>query len=119
MGETVARIKVTGLISNGSAEFDAVVDTGATHTTLPKRDLAQLGITPESEVAIELADGRSATRQLSNVLVELEGRRRANPILLGEDGDAAVIGVVTLESCGFAVDPMSRKLVPVLKIHHY
>jgi len=119
MGETRAKIKVTGLIPNGAAEFEAVVDTGATYTALPKRALTRLGIKPEGKITIELADGRTATRFIANVLLELGGQRRANPVLLGEKTDARVIGLVTLESCGLAVDPITRRLMPVSKIHHY
>ena len=92
MGETIARVKVTNLLPNGSAEFDALVDTRATYTALPKDSLTKLGIQPEGQVTIELADGRTAIRLLANVMIELEGQRRANTILLGEKGDALISG---------------------------
>lgn len=119
MGETVAKIKVSGLLPNGTAEFKAVVDTGATYTMLPKAALERLGIQPVRDVTLRLADGRTVTRFLANVLVELEGLTCANTILLGEEGDAALIGLVTLESCGLTVDPVHKQLVPVPEIHHY
>ncbi|MBI2060120.1 MAG: Retroviral aspartyl protease [Nitrospirae bacterium] len=118
MGETRARIKVTGFIPNGSVEIETLVDTGATYTTLPKKSLPA-GIRPEREITLELADGRVIRRHVANVLVELEGIRAANPIILGQEGDAVLIGLLTLEACGLSVDPIDRKLFPLPAIHHY
>jgi len=119
MGETIAKIKVLNLTGNGGLEIEALVDTGATYTMLPQDALLPLGIRDEKEVTLELADGRVVKRPLADVLVELEGERRANPIILGREGDAKVIGLLTLVACGLTVDPIHHKLVPLVKIHHY
>ena len=119
MGETIAKIKVMGLTPNGTTEVEVVVDTGATYTALPKRTLLPLGIKPEREITIELANGQTLRRALGYAIVEVEGRRSPNVVILGEEGDAAVVGLVTLESCGLMVDPLNRRLIPAPKIHHY
>jgi len=41
------------------------------------------------------------------------GRRGTAPVMFAEPGDAALLGAVTLESLGFALDAVRRELVPL------
>jgi predicted aspartyl protease len=42
-------------------------------------------------------------------LLEIEGQSFRVPVILG---DQNLVGLTTLETLGFAVDPLDRKLVP-------
>lgn len=119
MGETVVKIKVSNFLSSESKEIEAIADTGVTYTTLPCEILDELGIERKEKVKLELADGKVIERDLGNVLLEVEGRLRANPVVFGEAKDGILIGLVTLESCGLTIDTINRKLIPLPKIHHY
>ncbi len=119
MGETIARLRVSALGNRRSVRVSALVDADATYSSLPARLLAGLGVAPVDKVKIELADGRVVRRELGNVLIELQGKTRATPVMFGRKGDATVVGLVTLEACGLAVDTVNRKLVPLGRIHHY
>lgn len=119
MGDTIVKIRVYNLKNLMSQEVEVLVDTGATYTLLPEGILESLHIERVDKVPLRLADGRVVERDLGNALIEVEGRKRANPVIFGEVGDGIVMGLVTLESCGLTVDTVNRKLVPLPEIHHY
>ena len=118
MGETHVRFKLSGLPRNHWEEFSALVDTGATFTSLPRKSLESLGIHPEQEAEVLVADGRSLQRWLSHAWIEIQGIQRINTIMLGEEGDASVIGVTTLETCLLGVDPATGRVFPRRAIHY-
>mgnify|MGYP000386116150 CR=1 FL=1 len=119
MGETIVKIRVFNLTSTKSAEISVLVDTGATYTALPQQVLDELGIPKAGKVNIEFANGVVEEREIGNALIEVEGIRRATPVLFAREKDAYVLGLVTLEAYGLTVDPVTKKLIPLLKIHHY
>jgi len=109
MGETRARLKVYG--SDGKAiELEALVDSGATFTKVPKEMADSLGLKSRYETEVELADGRRIKRGLALAEVELEGVRRPVLVTIGEEGERALIGYTTLESLNFKVNPVTGKL---------
>ena len=109
MGETRAWLKVYG--SYGKAvELEALVDTGATFTRVPKEVADSLGLKAQYETEVELADGRRIKRGLAGAEVELEGVRRPVLVAIGEEGERALIGYTTLELLGFKVNPITGKL---------
>lgn len=118
MGETVVRIKISPLAGGPAAEMEALVDTGATLTSIPRPELEKLGIQADQEMEVELADGRLVTRGMAQAWIELMGLRCANPILVAE-GDACVVGLVTLESLGLGVDPVQRVVFKLPAFHFY
>jgi predicted aspartyl protease len=102
------------LIVNGRTEtVDALVDTGATFTTLPAHLLDDLGVRAHRTVRLRLADGRVQERRIGRVLAELDGEREEILCAFGDPGDIAAIGAHTLEAFLLAVDPVDRRLVPV------
>lgn len=119
MGETITKIKVSNLTNRKSKEVEVLVDTGATYTTIPGSILQSLGIEIIDKITIKLADGRTIERNLGAAMVEVEGKLRPTPLIFGEEEDASIMGLVTLESCGLTVDTINRKLVPLPEIHHY
>lgn len=108
MGDTRVLLKVHG--SLGSAETEALVDTGATYTKIPSSMAAQIGLNRQYEVSVELGDGRVISRGLALAEVEVEGIRRPMLVALGAEGEAPLLGYTTLELLGFKVNPITRKL---------
>jgi len=109
MGEARTRLKVYG--SYGKAvELEALVDTGATFTKVPKEMAHSLGLKARYETEVELADGCRVKRGLALVEVELEGVRRPVLMAIGKEGERALIGYTTLELLGFKVNPVTGEL---------
>jgi len=119
MGETLAKITIAPLTNRKRKIIRALVDTGATYTMLPRKVLKSLGVKEVQRITVQLADGRLAERDLGNAMLILEGRTVANPVVFGEEDDAIIIGLVTLESCGLTVDPIRRKLLPLKAVHQF
>jgi predicted aspartyl protease len=91
MGTFSVSVTATGPAGR-SAEFEALVDTGATHSLLPSDLLAGLGVEPIDRVSFQLADERTVEEAV---------------------GEAPLLGATTLELFNLAVDPVSQRLVPV------
>ncbi|HKZ64498.1 MAG TPA: aspartyl protease family protein [Thermoplasmata archaeon] len=93
-------------------EAEVFVDTGATFSKLPARDLESLGVQPSFEVEVELGDGTVARRDVGYVELEVQERRRIVPVAFGGVGERSLLGATALEILGFAVDPSRQELVP-------
>ena len=83
---------------------------------LPRRILIDLGVRPKQKMSFRLADGRRIERDVAIVWVRYGERRFPTQAIAGERGDAALLGVVTLEELGLQVDPKTQRLRPV-KVH--
>jgi hypothetical protein len=59
-----------------------------------------------------LADGTTIERQGSECYLELSQGEGHTPVILGEPGDEALLGAVTLEMLGLILNPFSRTLQP-------
>lgn len=93
--------------------IEALVDTGATYTWVPRQVLYRLGVQPEEVWPFVLADGREVTYPIASVRVRFKGRDRLTVAVFGEPDSEALLGVVTLEEFGLAADPVHRRLMPV------
>ncbi len=89
-----------------------LADTGTTYSMIPRAVLEQIGITPLEQLEFEIADGRRIERDIGEVTFFWDGKGRTSPVIFGESSDAAVLGVVALESLALQVDPFSKQLRP-------
>lgn len=108
MGDVYARVKVYG--PRATRELQALVDTGATFTKIPRAVVEEIGIVLVREVQIELANKTSVRRKLGHATVEIEGERDLVPVTVADDGEEPLIGYTTLEILGFKVNPLTRAL---------
>lgn len=63
-------------------------------------------------VNVELADGSLRERREAQAEVELLGRRKMIPLLIGPDGEEPLLGLTTLEIFGLKVNPAAQRLEP-------
>jgi aspartyl protease family protein len=84
-------------------EVEAIVDTSAIYSVVRRDVLEQLGVKPVERRRFR-AFGGYVERDVGEVGMVLMGRRRIVPVIFGEDGDPAVVGVTALEIFGFEVD---------------
>lgn len=90
-----------------------LVDSGATYSLLPKVVWERIGLAPRRRVTFTLADGTPIQRDVSECYIILPQGEGHTPMLLGELGDEALLGVVTLEIVGLVFNPFNRTLQPM------
>jgi len=90
-----------------------LVDSGATYTLLPHDVWHALGLSPKRSVTFTLADGTTIERKVSECYIKLPQGEGHTPVILGEVGDEALLGVVTLEILGLVLNPFTRTLQPM------
>jgi predicted aspartyl protease len=64
-------------------------------------------------VVFTLADGTMVERSVSECYIVLPQGAAHTPVILGEPGDEALLGVVTLEILGLVLNPFTRELQPM------
>ena len=111
MGITYIAGTVTG--PKGQQILDFLVDSGATYTLLPFDVWQAIGLTPKRSVTFALADRSKVERAVSECHIALDAGEGHSPVILGEPGDDALLGVVTLEMIGLVFNPFSRTLHPM------
>ncbi|MBI4700925.1 MAG: aspartyl protease family protein [Deltaproteobacteria bacterium] len=111
MGLTTVRARV----GRGRRALDAefLVDSGASYTVLPEPLWRKLGLRSIATRTFGLADGSTVDRRLSETWFEYGGEGRTVQVVLGERGDEALLGVLTLEAFGLMLNPFRRELVPM------
>ncbi len=90
-----------------------LVDSGAIYSVIPSTTLRRLRIEPHSERSFMLADGTEITCRIGDATFIIDGNRGASPVIFGEKGDSALLGIVSLEALGFTLDPIRRVLRPL------
>ena len=113
MGTVTHPITLTTPSGDRTEIEEALVDTGATFTTVPAPILERLGVTPHRTVNLRLANGQRELRRIGWVRAELDGVEENIICVFGEPGSPPVIGAITLETFLLGVDPVERRLVPV------
>ena len=107
---------VEGTVSGPSgqqARLQFLVDSGATYTLLPRNVWPPLGLVPKRSVRFTLADGSIIERQISECHISLPQGDGHTPVILGESGDDALLGAITLEELGLFINPFTRTLEPM------
>jgi predicted aspartyl protease len=95
------------------ATLDFLVDSGASYTLLPQKTWRYLGLKPKRSMSFSLADGTEVERSLSECYISLPQGEGHTPVILGEPGDEALLGVITLEELGLIFNPFNRTLQPM------
>src|SRR3954468_1648662 len=111
MGITHIEGTVTG--PDGSRSLNFLVDSGATYTLLPCDVWQAIGLASKRSLSFVLADGSRIERQISECHIALSMGDGYSPVVLGEPGDDALLGVVTLENLGLVFNPFNRTLHPM------
>jgi len=112
MGVTFIEGVVTGPAGK-RATVRFLVDSGATYTLLPEKVWKEIGLVPKRTLTFTLADGTTVQRRVSECHISLPQGEGHTPVILGEPGDEALLGVVTLEVWGLMLNPFTRELQPM------
>jgi clan AA aspartic protease len=94
-----------------TCQAEALVDTGAVRTVLPRDIVTRLGLEIRGQLMVAYADGRTeAVNVTEPVMVELLGRDASDEALVL--GDEVLIGQTVLERLDLFVDCQRGRLVP-------
>ncbi len=113
MGHFRVPVQVGDRAGERFVSIDALVDTGATYTWIPRDILERLGVIPEEDWPFELADGREVQYPVAWISIRMHNRVQPTIVVFGEPGSEPILGVVTLEEYRLAVDPVNHRLISV------
>jgi clan AA aspartic protease len=109
MGLTFVAGTVTGK-KGKTATVEFLIDSGAIYSLLPEKDWKAIGLKPKRSMTFILADGTKVKRDVSECHIALPQGDAHTPVILGEPGDDALLGAVTLEILGLVLNPFNRTL---------
>jgi clan AA aspartic protease len=107
---------IEGKVSGPAGKVEVVqflVDSGAIYSLLPLAVWKSIGLVAKRGASFTLADGTRIERQISECYISLPQGEGHTPVVLGEEGDEALLGVVTLEILGLVLNPFNRTLQPM------
>jgi len=99
-------------------EEDFWIDTGALYSFVPEDYLERIGVEPSATRNLVLADGRQQTRLLGFCDFQIEGLEGSIPcpVVFAPKGSLFLLGATALENFGVEVDPIHKRLKPILAI---
>ena len=94
------------------------VDTGALYSFVPEDYLERIGVESSVKRNLILADGRRDTRLLGFCDFQIEGLEDTIPcpVIFAPKGSLFLLGATALENFGVEVDPIQKKLKPILAV---
>jgi predicted aspartyl protease len=90
---------------------DALVDTGATMLSMPKRLIEQLGLIPLRTRPVRTSAGLRVAQVYGTVRLTIQGRDCPSDVAEVPDDCPMLVGQVPLEVMDFVVDPVGRRLI--------
>jgi len=105
---------------NGTYQANFLVDTGASDSMAPARELRRIGVESVGTKVYELADGTRQEYPFGLVEIAFMGEITAGRVIFGPDDVEPLLGVTALESVGITVDPATQTLrrLPAIPLKH-
>lgn len=91
-------------------KVEFLIDSGAVYSVVPSQTLKRLGIKPLAEEEFRLANGEKIRRKKGVAIFRYGERIGGADVIFGEEDDATLLGALTLEALGLALDPLKREL---------
>ena len=93
--------------------FDALVDSGASITSVPGSVLRNFGVDPITEQRFEFGQGEVRNMEVGQTWLRVEERETITQVLFNDEGTLPLLGALALERVFMGIDPVSQKLIPV------
>ena len=113
MGTFNVTIQIANLNGDHFEDVEAMADTGAVTTVIPRSILDGLGIAPTRRETFQYAGGEQVQLDLAQANARVNGRETVTWVIFGEEGMSPLLGAYTLEGAFLAVDPYNQQLIPV------
>ncbi len=91
----------------------ALVDTGASYSSVPADLLQRLGVPVKDQVTFILADGSRILRNVGRTGIRIDGKSEITLVVFGGEDAAPLLGAYTLQGLLLGVDSPNERLVPV------
>jgi predicted aspartyl protease len=88
-----------------------LVDTGSELTWLPADVLSAAGIKPVRQRSFSTATSQVVSRDVGYAILRAENFETIDEVVFGEEGDAQLLGVRTIEGFGVMVDNIGHRFV--------
>ena len=112
MGTATVTIQVGDRQGHQFDELDIIVDTGSTYTAVPRAMLERLRVPIQRSMPSQTADGRIVPVDIGQTIVRIDEIEFYTPVIFAGEDEPSLLGVVTLEEAGLAVDPVNGGLIP-------
>ena len=96
--------------------IDALVDTGASLTTVPASILRRLGVTPHRKFVFALADGREVERDVGQTWLRVAGQSAITFVAFGDEDVEPLLGSYSLQGLMLGVDSPNEQLIPIPRL---
>ena len=113
MGTFNAEIEIGDSEGTRFEAVGALVDTGASYTTVPSSLLRRMDVAVHSQVAFILADGRTIQRDIGQTWIRINGQSIITIVVFGDEEAEALLGAYTLQGLLLGVDTPNERLVSV------
>ena len=114
MGVTVLNVDIANPASPEITErLEFIVDSGSVYSVVPTPVLERLGIQPLKRDRFRLANGTHVVRQRGGAVFKFGEYIGLADVIFGEEGDATLLGALSLEALGLSLDPIRRELKPM------
>ena len=114
MGVTTLVVEVANPAKPTVTErLEFTVDSGAVYSVVPREVLRTLRIRPQKRETFRLANGTTIVRQKGVALFKFRKYVGGADVIFGEEGDATLLGALSLEALGLTLDPIRRELRPM------
>jgi len=91
--------------------IEVMVDTSTLLSWLPKKELLDIGVTPEGKKRFVMANKQIVERDFGYAILKAEGYATIDDIVFAEDSDMSLLGVRTIEGFGVMVDNIGHRFV--------
>jgi len=95
-------------------ELEAIVDNGSIYTWIPKGFLKELGIVPRGKRKFRLANGEVIEREIGVINIAVKEETLPTLCVFGDSESEPLVGAVTLEEFSLGIDPVNKRLIPVI-----
>ncbi len=93
--------------------MNALVDTGASITSMSASTLRELGVEPVTSERFKFAQGEVRTMEIGYTWLRFAGKEILTQVLFNEEGSPPLLGALALEGAYMGVDPVEQRLIPV------
>ena len=115
MGLFRERIEISNPNNPGQTiELEAVVDNDSIYTWMPREYLEKLDIAPVDKRKFKLANREIIEREVGVINIAVKGKTLPTLCVFGDPGSEPLLGAVTLEEFSLGIDPVNKKLIPVI-----